>query len=256
MTKLMKITDQFWNIRGSFKIKGLLNIGSHSSLVRLGTGKFIFLDSLELDEKALKEVNKITNDGNDLEAFINLHPFHTAHVEWAHKAFPNAKHYGTERHLKNFPDLKWENLKSEDSKLHEMYSNDLKFSVPRGVEFIPENENLHFSSVLAYHPNSKTMHVDDTFLYINLPKLLKFFGIDAEISFHPTLSRTLEKRPEAADEFKEWAKDLINSWSVCENLCAAHTSSLIRSKVPIHQELYKALKRVESTLEKHRKSQF
>ena len=35
----------FWNIRGSFRLGGLLDIGTQCSLVQLNSGKFIFLDS-------------------------------------------------------------------------------------------------------------------------------------------------------------------------------------------------------------------
>jgi hypothetical protein len=33
--KILKISDNFWNIRGEFKVFGLLNIGTHASLEEL-----------------------------------------------------------------------------------------------------------------------------------------------------------------------------------------------------------------------------
>lgn len=256
-TELIQVADNFWNIRGSFKIKGLIEIGTHASLVKTDNGKFIFLDSLTLEGETLQKVNQLTNNGKDVEAVLNLHPFHTIHVERMHTEYPNAKHYGTARHLKKLPKLQWEELKTEDKALHEIFSSDLSFSVPRGVYFISEDENLHFSSVLAYHQSSKTIHVDDTLMYIRLPKLMKLFGITDPISFHPTLSKVLEKKSGATVEFQEWANEMIESWSDAENLCAAHTASYIdknKNGVSIREKIEKALQKVQKKLNAHKES--
>jgi len=34
----LKMTDGFWNIRDDFKVGGLLNVGTHASLVKRGNG--------------------------------------------------------------------------------------------------------------------------------------------------------------------------------------------------------------------------
>jgi hypothetical protein len=167
---------------------------------------------------------------------------------------PEAKHYGTERHLSKFPDLDWQTLLTEDPALHRFFGSDLDFSVPRGVDFISDDENLHFSSVLAYHQNSRTIHVDDTLMYIRLPLLMRFFGLTDAMSFHPTLSRVLQKREGAADDFRQWVEELATRWQDAENLCAAHTAALImedESKTSIHNRILKALSKVDSTLKSH-----
>jgi hypothetical protein len=255
--ELIKISDSFWNIRGSYKIKGLIDVGTQASLVKIENGKFIFLDSLTLKGDVLKQVDKLTNGGRDVEAVLNLHPFHTLHVEYKFKKYPNAKHYGTARHLSMFPELKWEDLKTEDIELHQMFSLDLEFSVPRGVDFISNDQSVHFSSVLAYHRSSKTIHVDDTFMYINLPKIMNLVGISDPISFHPTLSKALETRKGATVDFVKWARELAECWSDAENLCAAHMASLIKDKknkdVSIKDSILKALDKVSDKLEKHKK---
>jgi len=255
-SQIIKISDNFWNIRGSFKIRGLIDIGTQASLIRTENGKFIFLDSLTLEGDLLQEIDEITNNGKDVEAVLNLHPFHTIHVSKMHDRYPNAKHYGTTRHLLKSPELNWEKLKTEDKELHEIFSSDLDFSIPRGVDFISKDENLHFSSVLAYHRSSRTIHVDDTLMYIRLPKLMKFFGISDPISFHPTLSKVLEMRSGAADDFQEWAKEIAESWSDAENLCAAHTASFINNKkrgISIHDRILKALNKVQKKLQIHKR---
>ena len=60
-----------------------------------------------------------------------------------------------------------------------------------GAEFVdpqPETTN-HFVSVFVYHPESRTLHVDDTIMYAEKPGfLLKLFGYkDGALAFHPSI---------------------------------------------------------------------
>lgn len=252
--KILQIADNFWNIRGSFKIAGLIDIGTQASLIRRENGKFVLLDSYTFKGAVLSELNELTNAGKDVEDVINLHPFHTIHVPWMHENFPHARHYGTARHLAKFPELEWQKARTEDAQLHTMFANDFDFSIPRGVDFISDDENVHFSSVLAFHRSSRTIHVDDTLMYIRLPLLMRFFGLTDVMSFHPTLAKVLEKRQGAAQDFTQWAEDLAENWQDAENLCAAHTATLINQNenaVSIHERLLKALGKVHSTLKAH-----
>jgi len=148
---IIQVADDFWNVRGSFKIGGVVDIGTQASLVRRGNGKFVFLDSYTLSGDVEREVLALTNGGKDVEAILNVHPFHTVFARKMHERFPHAKLYGTERHLSRSPELPWEGLCTEDSELHAMFADDFEFSVPRGVDFISTNENVHFSSVLVLH---------------------------------------------------------------------------------------------------------
>ncbi len=250
----LKIADDFWNIRGSFKIGGALDIGTQVSLVRRGNGRFVFLDSYTLTGEVEREVRELTNDGKDVEAILNLHPFHTIHVRRMHERYPHARLYGTARHVSRFPELSWEQTFTEDPKLHAMFAEDFEFSVPRGVDFISANENVHFSSVLALHRVSKTIHVDDTIMYIRFPRLMGLFGLKDTMSFHPTLAKALEKRAGAARDFRNWALELAERWRNVENLCAAHTATLMARKnhaAPIHARLERALDKVSRTLSAH-----
>jgi len=252
--KILPIGDNFWNIRGSFKIGGLIDIGTQASLVRLANGKFVFLDSYTFDDATQQEIDDLTKGGEDIEAVLNLHPFHTIHVPWMHKQYPDAMHYGTTRHLSRFPELQWQRLPAESPELHTMYAQDFDFSVPRGVDFISDDENIHFSSVLVMHRESKTIHVDDTLMFVRLPVLMRFFGLKNAMSFHPTLSKVLEKRPGAANEFSEWAEELADKWHDVENLCAAHTAALLASdndNSSIHDRMINALEKVRKTLTAH-----
>lgn len=254
-SKILQIADNFWNIRGSFKIAGFVDIGTHASLVKRKNGKFIFLDSYTFSGDTQRKIDELTDDGNDVEAVLNLHPFHTIHVSKMHERYPDAKHYGTARHLEKFPELDWQKLRTEDPELHTRFASNFDFSIPRGVDFISDDENVHFSSVLVYHRSSRTIHVDDTLTYIRLPLLMRFFGLPDAVSFHPTLSKVLEQRTGAADEFRQWAEELADNWSAADNLCAAHTASLIapeEGKATIRDRILKALDKVQSKLETHK----
>ena len=253
-TGVLKLSDDFWNIRGSFKIGGVIDIGTQASLVRRRNGKFVFLDSLSLDASVKRKIDKLTNGGADVEAILNLHPFHTLHVKSMHEQFPNANLYGASRHKEKAPDLDWQDLETNDAELHRMFADDFEFSVPRGVDFLSANEKVHFSSVLAYHRASKTIHSDDTIMYLRLPLLMRMFGMKNAVSFHPTLAKALEKRGGAARDFRDWAQKLIRSWGDAENICAAHTATLTKQKAgrfTIRTRLEKALEKVEPTLEAH-----
>jgi hypothetical protein len=225
---ILDVADNFWNLRGTFRVGGVLDVGTQASLVRLASGKF--------------------------EAILNLHPFHTMHVRWMHEHYPQARLYGTARHLERFPDLPWEAQRTEDPALHQVFAEDFDFSVPRGVDFISGNEQVHFSSVLVLHRASRSIHSDDTLTYLRLPSLLRMLGLGDQVTFHPTLAKALEKRPGAAQDFREWARELIDRWRAAENLCAAHVTALLAADnagATIHARLQKALDKVEPTLAAH-----
>lgn len=251
--KIVQVSEDFWNIRGSFRIGGVVDIGTQASLVRLANGNFLFLDAYALSESLIEKLGGILG-GSGIEAILNLHPFHTVHVERMHALYPEARLHGTQRHLDRFPDLPWEDLRSEDQALHELYADDLDFSIPRGVDFISANENVHFSSVLAYHRASGTIHSDDTLMYIKLPFPLRAVGLRDRLGFHPTLSMALEKRAGAATEFRDWAAELAEVWAGAENLCAAHSGALLAESnggASIPDRLSKALGRCELRLRAH-----
>ena len=130
MGSIIHIAPDFWNIRGSFKIAGLLDVGTQVSLVRRANGKFVFLDSYTLSDEVEREVRSLTNGGADVEAILNVHPFHTVHVRRMHERFPSAKLYGTARHIAKFPELPWEPLRTEDAALHEELAVDFDFPCP------------------------------------------------------------------------------------------------------------------------------
>jgi hypothetical protein len=250
---IIEVGPGFWNIRGSFKIGGVIQLGTQCSLVRRTSGSYLFLDTCDLSDAAREWIRGQTDGGKDIEAILNLHPFHTVYVKAQHKSFPSAKLYGTARHAERLPDLVWQDVRTEDDELHRQFAEDLEFSVPRGVDFIPSDESLHFSSVLAFHGASKTLHVDDTLVYLRLPWLLRAF-VREQVTFHFTLAKVLEKRAGAAADFRQWAKELVDRCKGVENLCAAHLANLLardNAGAPLGERVQAALDKVEGKLAAH-----
>ncbi len=221
----MKLGENFWNFRGSFKVAGL-DIGTHASLVKLQSGDFVLLDCYSFSAKQQREIEQLTDGGERLSAVINLHPFHTVHCEEIFRRFPNAAHYGTQRHHEKLSHLSWESQRSEEFAQHNPFLGDLEFTVPQGVDFISANESIHFSSILAIHDRSKTLHVDDTLMLTKAPgplaPALGKLGLSGLIQFHPTLPLALERRAGAVDAFQDWIDELLQLTDSVKTLCAAH----------------------------------
>lgn len=248
MGEIVQLAEGFWNIRGSFKIAGVVDIGTHASLARRSSGGFAMLDSYTLSGRALEEVLALTDDGRALEAVINLHPFHTVHCEAVARRFPNARHYGTARHLAKLPQIAWQAERTESDTFARLFADDFDFFVPRGVHFVPENPNLHFASVLAIHRASAALHVDDTLNWVPVPLL------GGRLRFHPTLRWVLEDRPEAATEFRDWAEALAERCDSVHHLCTAHAARAPLTDQPpgaIGSKIREALEKVDSVLRRH-----
>jgi hypothetical protein len=250
---VIEVAEGFWNIRGSFKVGGLIELGTQCSLVRRASGKYLLLDAIALSEPVARWLDERTDGGAAIEAVLHLHPFHTLHVRGLHERYPRATLYGTARHAQRASDLPWASLRTDAPALHALFADDLDFTVPRGVDFISSDENVHFASVLAIHRASKTLHVDDTLIYARLPFVLRFMGPDTT-RFHPTLAKVLERRAGAAKDFRAWARELVERARDVENLCAAHTHALLArhdTGAPIATRIEQALAKVEPVLAAH-----
>lgn len=244
---IKQIDDHFWNIRGAFRVFGLLNVGTHASLARRSSGKYVLLDSYHLKEGVLEKVLELTDGGALLEAIVNLHPFHTVHVTQLASQFPSALIYGTSRHQALFPSLPWQPTPVQGESFARLFSEDFDFMIPDGVPLVARNENHHFSSVLAFHRATQTLHVDDTLNWIPLPW-------SKRLAFHPTLKSVLEQRAGAATAFRSWAQKLIERCQSVRNVCTAHAraSALIGQPAgTVAEEVRAALEAVEPVLKAH-----
>ncbi len=241
---VIEIADGFWNLRGSFRVLGV-DLGTQSSLVRLRSGRFVLLDCIPFGEAALAEIRRRTDGGAGVEAIVNLHPFHTLHVKTVAAMFPDATLYGTARHHRIAPTLRWAPETTEGEAFAARYAEDFDLLVPRGVDFIPENENLHFASVLVIHRQSETLHVDDTLSYLPVPGLRR-------LMLHPALGDVLQRRKGAAQEFRAWASELVERCGTVRRVCTAHMRLPPPGQFPsIAEEVRRAVQRVEKKLARH-----
>ncbi len=251
--RVIEVDETFFNLRGSYRVAGVVELGTHMSLVRRASGRYLLLDACNLEPETRALLDEKTRGGEELDAVLHLHPFHTVHVRALHQHYPRAKLYGTGRHHAHLADLPWQALQTEDPALHEHFAADLDFAVPRGVDLVTPDPNVHFGSVLAIHRATQTLHVDDTLVYARLPGPLRVFGRDVT-RFHPGLGRALRREPGAAEAFRGWARELITRAATLQNLCAAHSSTLLaRSNegAPIAERVEGALRRAEGTLRAH-----
>lgn len=244
--RLVHVTEGFWNIRGSFKLLHLVELGTQTSLVRLASGRFVLLDCYAFDEGTRAEVDRLTDDGAAIEAIVNLHPFHTMHCEAVAGWYPGAKLYGTARHVSKHPGLRWETTRVESAEMSDLFGGEFEFMVPDGVALWPADENVHAGSVLALHRPTRTLHVDDTLTWVSLPLV-------GGLRFHPTLGSALEPRAGAAAAFRAWAEGLVERCGGVEHLCAAHMKAPaeLKGSGEIAAAVRAALDKVEGTLEKH-----
>jgi len=212
--RTIPIGPGFWNVRASFITAGL-NIGTQMSLIQLKSGRFLILDTVELDAQLLNDINSLTKNGTLIEAVIATHPFHTVYFPAFYKAFPNVTYYGTPRHIKNQPNIPWKGS-MYDCANRQRWLPEVHMRIPRGSEFVdpqPESSN-HFSGIHVFHEASRTIHVDDTIL-VDEP-------LKGNMLFHPTLLYGgLYHIPESPSAFKQFVQKLITDWDF-DNIVAAH----------------------------------
>lgn len=224
--QLHQIGPGFWNVRAPFKLFKIVDIGTHMSVIQLRSGNFLVIDTVEMNDELKKELDVLTNNGTKIEAVVGVHPFHTLAFPGFYKLYPDAKYYGTPRHIRNLKDIKWAGQLDNNKESLSKWEPEVELRIPAGAEYIdpqPEKSN-HFISVFVHHRDSKTLHVDDTLMYGENPGLmLKLFGMKAgSTMFHPSIKNSgLYPTAEAPLQFRDWMNQLLKDWNF-ENLCTAH----------------------------------
>lgn len=215
------------------------------SLIKLSNGKFVVIDTIPLTEEIKKGIDQLTHNGENIEAVIATHPFHTLAFPAFFQAYPNPKYFGTPRHLLKVTSVKWQEKDLTDCDVRNMYSPEIEMRIPAGAEFVapkPENSN-HFLCVFVFHKHSKTIHVDDTIMYADNPGfLLKLAGFrHGTMMFHLSIKGPgLLPNPESPFQFRDWCQDIIKSWDF-DNICTAHMGNKVGgAKAQLQETLNKA----------------
>ena len=236
----------FWSIRGSFIKNGILDIGVQCALIRLSSGRFIFLDSYTLTGNVRQQVMALTNDGQNVEAVLNVHPFHTVHCARMAKDFPQATFYGSSRHPEQVPEINWEDDLVESDAIAARYP-EIKISIPQGIHYISPDETVHASSLLVYHPASQSIYVDDTF---EIPPSKLINAVQPTLGLHPTTKKALKDEPNAAKHYCDWAVELAHEWRDGRHFCGAHSGLVIFEKGQFETALISAIDLARPELEK------
>lgn len=238
----------FWTIRGDLRLGGVLNVGTQAALVRLTDGGFAMLDSYPLQGEMRDRVMALTDQGQAIRAVLNLHPYHTLHCASIARDFPNARLYGSKRHLQKHPDLEWQPQPVESPEVAAMFGADLEFLRPAGIDYISQDESVHAGSLLAWHKASGTLHVDDTINLMPVPRLLRKILPKPRVFLHPTLAKALLPKPGSVDAFQSWIQALADQCHDLRHLCAAHSGLRDFAPGEFSRELLAAFRRVEDKL--------
>lgn len=251
---MKQLAETFWTIRGRMKIAGVIDVGTHMSLVRRGNGRFVLLDSYEPGADDLAALREITAEGRVIDAILNLHPYHTLHCAALHRLFPEARLIGTRRHARQLPKLPWESGTLEDAATRHAFAEDLDLSVPDGIDLVTSDEKVHAGSILARDRASGIVHVDDTLCMLEPPSVLGAVLPAARLRFHPSLGKALQHRAGAADAFDAWARRIAGEWNDAPAICLAHKAIHEVGEASFGDQLRAALDRVSGTLDRHRKA--
>jgi len=228
--QITEIGPNFYNIRGKFVIKKMIDIGNHMSMVRLLNGRFLVIDALPLNDKLKQEIDELTENGTKIEAVLATHPFHTLALQGFYEAYPQAAYYGCPRHLRKFTKIKWAG-DLNDCKTRSLWEPEVEMRIPAGSEFVaptPEATN-HFSTVFVFHKESKTIHVDDTIFFAQDPGILLSLGgfKKGSMNFHPSIKNVgLLPHPDAPYQFRDWIASIIKEWDF-DNIVSAHTGNKV-----------------------------
>lgn len=130
--QLHQIGPGFWNVRTSFKLFKIIDIGTHMSVIQLRSGNFLVIDTVEMNDQLKKELDDLTNNGTKIEAVVGVHPFHTLAFPSFYKLYPDAKYYGTPRHIRNVKDVKWTGQLDNNKESLSKWEPEVELRIPAG----------------------------------------------------------------------------------------------------------------------------
>jgi len=129
--ELYSIGPGFRNVRGRFKILKLIDIETQMSIIQLRNGKFLVIDTVEMNDRLRQEIDNLTNNGENIEAVVATHPFHTLSFPAFYQLYPKAAYYGTPRHIRRLTEIPWAgNL--DDCNVRKKWEPDVEMRIPAG----------------------------------------------------------------------------------------------------------------------------
>jgi hypothetical protein len=222
------------------------------SFIRLKSGKILVIDTVDISDPSIKhEVDQLTNKGDLIEAVVATHPFHTIYFTPFFHCYPNAKYYGTPRHIRNNKVISWAGDISE-SVVRQLWQQDgVHMVIPAGSEFVNiADESNHFISVIVFHEASRTVHVDDTIQYFGDSCVLRCCCLANSMHFWD-LDKGLDKTADAPRLFRDDIEKMLSDWDF-DNICAAHVTNKIGgAKEQLRQVLVKATPKLTQLTQKY-----
>lgn len=250
-SRMENIGNGFWNLRGSFTFAGgLIDIGTHMAFIELPNGKVLVIDTCDFNTTDKAEIDRLTGNGERIEAVIATHAFHTMYFQKFQKLYPNAPYYGTSRHLKRIP-IPWAGDITAPENLSRWEQYGVFIRVPEGAEVVPADESNHFSGLFVFHQASRTLFNDDTILHFSHPGcVLRCVGkTHGTAEFWDLKGLKTEKGAPLA--FQTFIEGVLNDWDI-DNLVLAHTGNVIGGgKDKLRETLNKARPALEKLDKKY-----
>eukprot|EP00640_Fibrocapsa_japonica_P003302 CAMPEP_0113938906 /NCGR_PEP_ID=MMETSP1339-20121228/5316_1 /TAXON_ID=94617 /ORGANISM="Fibrocapsa japonica" /LENGTH=311 /DNA_ID=CAMNT_0000942235 /DNA_START=71 /DNA_END=1006 /DNA_ORIENTATION=- /assembly_acc=CAM_ASM_000762 len=239
-----EINPGFFRVAVKFPMAmGMIDIGSHMGLIRLDSGKFVAIDTVDPNAsipfngsagEIKHDIDLLTENGTLLEAVIATHPYHTLYFPPFYQLYPDAKYYGTPRHLRVQTDIPWVGSVA-DAAVLALYEPEIQMRIPPtgSSEFdnpLPPASN-HFSN--AFVLSHGVLFNDDLLMYLENPK--KRIGFIASVLaglkhdsllFHISMYKVgLRHTPDSAPKLIVWLEQLLEDWDF-EVIASAHNGVL------------------------------
>eukprot|EP01039_Chlorochromonas_danica_P005628 gene5627-6202_t len=129
----------------------LAEIGTHKSFIKLPTGKFLVINTVDITPAAKSAIDSLTNNGQLIEAVLATHPFHTIYFPSFHRLYPNTRYYGCPRHLKKVS-IPWTGSLVDPAILSSWEDQGVFLRVPDGTDILTPAEDNHLSCVFVFLP--------------------------------------------------------------------------------------------------------
>ena len=146
--QFIEVGPGFYNLSTPFLTNRFINVGNHMSLLQLkSTGRFLVIDTCAMSSAAKREFDYLTLNGTLIDAVIATHPFHTMFFMSFHAMYPTLIYYGTPRHIRTIPSIKWFGDISSEAvlSLWEPEVNHHQFFIRKRIrfDFIDELFSMH-----------------------------------------------------------------------------------------------------------------